>query len=259
MSVPQAVLSVVGTDAVWSRDHDGQSGNLWRTSGTAGSFFVKQGAQVAHEHHRLRWLTGRIPVAAIVAFTDSHDDPWLVLADEQAPSLAPSRTPALPAAPLTDPATVGTVMGQLLRRLHSLPIQECPFDSRIPVTVDQARKHVEADQVDPADFDDDHRHATPSELLDRLTARQPSMEDLVVTHGDFTPANVLIRPDRSPVLIDVAGLGVADRYRDLAIAHRDLSEDYGDQGIAAFVTAYGLASPLDPERQYWYRLLDEFF
>lgn len=48
-------------------------------------------------------------------------------------------------------------------------------------------------------------------------------EDLVVAHGDFTPMNVL----EGGILIDVGALGVADRYRDLALAARDLREDFG--------------------------------
>ncbi|MFJ8959684.1 phosphotransferase [Lentzea sp. NPDC102401] len=76
----------------------------------------------------------------------------------------------------------------------------------------------EAGLVD--DFDDDNLGVTPEELLHRLVATAPSAEDLVVAHGDFCPPNVVLRPDGSTVLIDVARLGVSDRHRDIALAHR---------------------------------------
>lgn len=66
---------------------------------------------------------------------------------------------------------------------------------------------------------------------------------------------MLLRPDRTPVLIDLARLGVADRHRDLALAIRDLGE-VGATAVEAFTAAYAIVP--EPDRPYWYRLLDEF-
>ncbi|MGX7824872.1 APH(3') family aminoglycoside O-phosphotransferase [Actinokineospora sp. 24-640] len=241
MEIPDAVLTTVGPDATWSTDHEGRGGDgVWRTSGAAGTFFVKHGPSAALEHQRLSWLTGRVPVPEVRAWEAG----FLVLADVQAPSLL--------SAP---PPDIGTVMGTLLRRLHGLPVEECPFDSRLPVTVGRARANVDNGLVDADDLDDDHHGSTPEQLFATLVERLPATEDLVVAHGDFTPANVLLRPDRTPVLIDLAQLGVADRHRDLALAVRDLGEA-GGEAVEAFTAAYGLVP--DPDRLYWYRLLDEF-
>ncbi|GAA2446841.1 hypothetical protein GCM10010191_74960 [Actinomadura vinacea] len=57
--------------------------------------------------------------------------------------------------------------------------------------------------------------------------------------------------------VHVPALGAADRYRDLAIAHRDLSEDHGPEAWEAFLAAYGLIDQVAEER--YYRLLDELF
>ncbi|RZQ65783.1 aminoglycoside 3'-phosphotransferase [Amycolatopsis suaedae] len=239
MPVPPAVTAVVGDGAEWSADHEGQSGGVWKTTGAAGTFFVKHGEDAAREHDRLRWLTGRVPVPEIAAFTGD----WLVLADARAVSVATE-----------PPADPGAAMGAILRRLHLLPVARCPFDARTPVTVGQARHNVAAGLVDADDFDDDHAGSTPGELLDRLVALCPADEDLVVSHGDFTAENVLLRPDGSALLTDVSRLGVADRHRDIALACRGLT---GDQA-GSFLAAYGLIDRPDPARLYWYRLLDEF-
>ena len=232
VDIPGEVLRLVGSDASWSRDHEGLSDSAWR----AGSWYVKQDA--ADEHERLRWLGKHFEVPEIGVFADG----WLVLADVGAPSLA-----------AVDPVLAGTVLGTALKSLHALPVVECPFDSRIPVLLEQARRNVEAGLVDPSDFDDDHRDATPRELLEQLAATAPADEDLVVAHGDFCPPNLLLRPDGSTVWLDAGRLGVSDRHRDLALAHRELE----GEAAAAFDTAYGIVGR--PERLYWYRLLDEFF
>ncbi|MFD4676289.1 phosphotransferase [Lentzea sp. NPDC058450] len=194
MSIPEHVLRAVGPDAVWSTDHEGLSGDVWHVGGS----YVKR-AGVA-EHDRLRWLGEHFEVPEIRAFADD----WLVLADVGAPSLA-----------ATDPVHAATVMGRVLRDLHALPVTSCPFDATIPVVLEQARRNVAAGLVDADDFDDDNLGVTPEELFERLVATAPAHEDLVVAHGDFCPPNVLLRPDGSTVLIDVARLGVSDRHRDL--------------------------------------------
>ncbi|SER71394.1 kanamycin kinase/aminoglycoside 3'-phosphotransferase-2 [Lentzea xinjiangensis] len=232
MELPEDVVRAVGSDVVWSHDHEGLSGEVWR----AGSCWVKRSG--ADEHDRLRWLGEHFEVPRIRAFTDG----WLVLADVGAPSLAS-----------VDPVLAATVMGTVLRSLHSLPVDSCPYDARVPALLDHARRNVEAGLVDPEDFDDDNLGATPGELLARLIATAPRDEDLVVAHGDFCPPNVLLRPDGSTVLIDVSRLGVSDRHRDIALAHREL----GGEAAAAFDRAYGLTP--DPPALEWYRLLDEFF
>lgn len=225
-------MRAVGADTVWSRDHEGLSGDVWRV----GSSYVKRAG--VDERDRLLWLGERFEVPKIRAFADD----WLVLADAGAPSLA-----------AVDPVPAATVMGEVLRALHALPVASCPFDARVPVLLEQARRNVEADLVDPDDFDDDHRGATPGELLELLVSTAPQDEDLVVAHGDFCPPNVLLRPDGSTVLIDVSRLGVSDRHRDIALAHREL----GEEAATEFDRAYGVVP--DPERLAWYRLLDEFF
>lgn len=225
-------MRAVGTDAVWSAEHEGLSGEVWR----AGSCYVKRAG--SRERDRLLWLGKHFEVPEIRAFADG----WLVLADVGAPSLASA-----------DPVRAGSVMGAVLRSLHSLPVASCPYDARIPVVLENARRNVEAGLVDPDDFDDDNRGATPEELLERLVATAPEHEDLVVAHGDFCPPNVLLRPDGSTVLIDVSRLGVSDRHRDIALAHRELDEEAAD----AFDRAYGFTPR--PSMLEWYRLLDEFF
>lgn len=239
LPLPPAVAALLGPAPVWSGAHAGRGGNLVR----AGRYYVKRGPRAVAEHDRLNWLRGSaIPVPVVAAFAEDV----LVLADADAAALA-ERTPA-------EAAAVGERMGQTLRALHALPVTGCPFDGRLDVTLAQARRNVVEELVDATDFDPDHRDLTPAAILERLRTERPDREDTVVAHGDFTPGNVL----DNGVLLDVGALGTADRYRDLALAERDLAEDFGPAAVTAFFTAYGLTAP-DRAKLDYYRLLDELF
>ncbi|MEU0571435.1 aminoglycoside 3'-phosphotransferase [Nonomuraea sp. NPDC005983] len=233
-------MDLFGEDAIWSDDHEGLSGETLRVTSPSNVFYIKQGPLARAEHERLRWLERWAKVPPVVAF----DGDALVLEDVGWRSL--ERESASPRA--------GTVMGEALRALHGVPVRECPFDARLDVRLPQARERVRAGLVDAGDFDDDHAGLTPEQVYERLVAARPAEEDLVVTHGDFTPGNVLAPLTGDPVLIDVSALGVADRYTDLSIALRELE----GPAVASFLDAYGLPEP-DRRRLDYYRLLDELF
>ncbi|MFI9551305.1 aminoglycoside 3'-phosphotransferase [Nonomuraea endophytica] len=231
--LPPSVAALLGAEPEWDHDHDGASGSLAR----AGSYFVRRGPEAVAEHARLVWLREWAGVAEVVAF----EGDVLVTADTGVETLA-------------DDPGAGAAMGRALRELHAVPVTDCPFDGRLDVLLAQARRNVVEGRVDADDFDDDNLGHTPMQVYERLLAERPDQEDLVVAHGDFTPSNVMA----NGVLIDLARLGVADRYRDLAIALRDLSGDFGPEAVAAFLSAYGLDAP-DEAKLAYYRLIDELF
>ncbi|MFD3703032.1 tetratricopeptide repeat protein [Nocardia sp. NPDC058658] len=236
LPLPPVIERLLGPVPAWSDDHEGREGNLVRSGG----FWIKRGPRAVAEHARLMWLRDNaIAVPAVAAF----DEDVLVLADAGS-SLAGHE----------DPVEAGTRMGLALRALHDLPVADCPFDACLDVTLARAYRNVVEGFVDTGDFDDDHRDLSPAAVLARLREQRPADEDLVVTHGDFTPGNVLT----GGLLIDVAALGRGDRYRDLALAERDLAEDFGTEAVEAFYTAYGLTEP-DRTKLDYYRLLDELF
>ncbi|WP_405165754.1 tetratricopeptide repeat protein [Nocardia sp. NBC_01499] len=239
--LPPKVAALLGAAPTWSDEHEGKSGGVAFVNET---YWVKRGPKAVAEHERLNWLRDRgIRLPEIAVF----DGDVLVLADAGASSLA-ARADAGQGA-----TSVGAILGALLRRLHSIPIAECPFDGRLDVVLAQARRQVIEGLVDQDDFDADN-DLSPEDVLARLLAERPDHEDLVVAHGDFTSPNVL----EGAILLDVGALGVADRYRDLALAVRDLRDHFDADEVTAFFAAYGLTEP-DHGRLEYYRLLDELF
>ncbi|WP_116951507.1 APH(3') family aminoglycoside O-phosphotransferase [Jiangella endophytica] len=146
-------------------------------------------------------------------------------------------------------------LAELTRTLHALPVAGCPFRRRLAATIPAAL----AADVHLDDLDDDRRGWSRDRLVSELLATRPVGEDLVVCHGDLTTQNVLIDPETLTVtgLVDAGRLGVADRWLDLAIATRELTDDLGADAAARYLRGCGVEP--DPAKQAFYRLLDEFF
>lgn len=109
-------------------------------------------------------------------------------------------------------------IGEGLARLHTLDPDDCPFG--------------------------------PDEWI----GFQDDVDVLVVAHGDPCAPNTLLAADGSFAgIVDVGGLGVADRWADLAIASWSLDWNFGPGHEAAFWAAYGEAP--DPDRIRRYRTL----
>jgi aminoglycoside 3'-phosphotransferase-2 len=148
------------------------------------------------------------------------------------------------------------------RQLHSLDPRACPFDAGLERELATAASRVELALVDPADFDIERTGTTPRDLLARAIAGRPTTTDAVVTHGDLCPDNLVVGTDGSVAFLDLGRLGVADRYRDLALITRELDEGVVSDGSGArstrFLDRYGVGV-VDDERLTYYRLLDELF
>lgn len=120
----------------------------------------------------------------------------------------------------------------------------------------EARSRVAGGLVDLDNLEDSYAGWTGEQLLAELERTRPASEDLVVCHGDLTLDNVLVDPRTGGLtgVIDVGRLGVADRWLDLAILQRELTEE----PFAAFLAGYELTGP-DQDKLAFYILLDEFF
>ena len=209
---------------------------------------VKLGGDLAGEWDRLWWLDGRLPTPHPLQF--SPVQPQLLV---QAAMPGITLDEILHTSSAVD---IGRLLGLAIRMIHDLSIADCLFRETLDVALARAEAAIAGESV-RLDLLDPRLRATPlPELLGRLQRERPAVEDLVVTHGDIALANVFTDGSRVSGIVSLGRLGVADRYRDLAICVRDLSEDAGPDAVRAFLTTYGLQRP-DSHRLNYYALLDE--
>jgi aminoglycoside phosphotransferase len=144
-----------------------------------------------------------------------------------------------------------------LKMIHSLPIQDCPFDARLDYKIELARERLTGGFVDEKDFDNERRGRTAESLFEELLANVPTKEDLVFTHGDYCVPNVIINNGFLSGFVDLGGASIADRFQDIALLTRSVCYNFGKRWEKSVFEIYGVEP--DWKKIHFYRLLDEFF
>jgi kanamycin kinase len=200
------------------------------------------------EAERLHWARPHLPVPEVVDSGSDADVDWL-LTD------ALYGTDATKHSWLADPARIVPAFARGLAAFHSAaPVDACPFDFTATTALEHVRGRVRDGVAKPADLHPEHQHLTLPHALDELERLAPEHEDLVVSHGDYCFPNVLLDGDgRVTGYVDVAELGVADRWCDIAVGAWSVTWNVGPGWEDLFYESYGVQP--DAARIAFYRLL----
>lgn len=233
VSVPEQVrLLAHGADLVCVWDND-LGGLTFRATGARDPFYIKWGPRnleftLQDEAERMTWASRWITVPTVLEQGQDETHEWLVTAAIDGLSAVDPRWVA-------EPAVAVRAVGEALRAMHdTLPVEECPWEWSVPSRLANAeRRGIEVPEA----------FRTP-----------PEIDRLVVSHGDACCPNTLIGHDgRWLAHVDLALLGTADRWADLAVASMSTEWNYGPGWEDALIEAYGVEP--DRERLAYYREL----
>lgn len=197
------------------------------------------------------WLKGKVPVPQVV-FYDQVD------AYEMLCMTALKGYPLAGYIGEIEPAEVVKRYAQALKLLHSVKIDAYALVQNLSHRLRQAKNNMENDLVEVSDLQPENQHIALEDLYDKLIALQPQSFDLVFTHGDYCLDNLFFEDENFSGFIDLDKGGVADRYQDLALAVRSISDDLGEEFVPIFFQEYGLHS-IDHRKIEFFVILDEFF
>ena len=257
IKLPQAISDLV-TGYIWNRVMIGESSaKTYRLNRhNYPTIYLKmaqkrQGRELLEEKKVLEWLSDKLPVAKILAFDEDDNNDYLLTSEilgSDAANLVGS---------INDTELV-TLLAEGLRMIHRITIDNCPFDRSLDKEIDIAGFNVKHNLVDEGDFDDIRRGKTAEELYKKLLLLKPHDEDLVFTHGDYCLPNVMIYKKGISGFVDLHRAGIADRYKDIALAIRSIRRNLGIRLEQSFFKEYGVIKP-DYKKIEYYMLLDEFF
>ncbi|MCM1011303.1 MULTISPECIES: aminoglycoside 3'-phosphotransferase [unclassified Brevibacterium] len=181
---------------------------------------------LALEGEKLEWLTARHPAPRVVDYVRRGDAEFLIT--EAIPGAN-----AVAAVNTARANTAIAAIGEGLRRLHELPVDDCPWTWSVSDRL-QTAEAERASTLGPA----------------------PEIDRLVVCHGDPCAPNTLLDATGTFVgHVDMQRLGVADRWADLAVTTMSFGWNYDEFDEAVFWDAYGIA-PDEPRIRYYRELWD---
>jgi len=252
VDVPSPVRRVAGgraVSAVWENELGGVTFQL---GGGLDRWFVKwappdSGIDLSREAERLVWAARWATVPRLLDRGDEADGSWIALAGLDGETAVSERWRA-------DPAKAVEGIGQGLRAFHeALPVATCPFSWAAGERVADGARRRAGGQLDPGRWHAHHQHLDVDEALE-MVAEAPPVDQLVVCHGDACAPNTLLDDDGGCVgRVDLGGLGVADRWADLAVATWSTQWNYGPGWEQRLLDAYGINH--DEQRTSYYRLL----
>ncbi len=252
VETPAVVDVLAAGDAVRAVWENQVGGITFEISGHGGRRFVKWAPAAGAvdpqiEAERLAWAAPFTAVPVVLGLGADDTGTWLILGPIEGESAAGERWKA-------HPEMAVAAVGEGLRALHdALPVEACPFSWSTHDRLAEVHRRASAGRIDPAARHEDHRGLSIDRALDLLDAVPPA-DRPVVCHGDACAPNTLVASTgRWSGHVDLAALGVADRWADLAIATWSTRWNFGDGWEDFLLDAYGIAP--DPERMRYYRLL----
>jgi kanamycin kinase len=233
VAVPKAVLRLAGEQPLTPVWENQLGGVTFQVGHGADRRFVKwapphSGLDLAAEAARMGWAIDFTPVPRVVDVGADADGSWLVtegMTGDNAVSLQW----------LQRPEVAVRAAGHGLRRLHdALPVQACPFSWSVQ---DRLAQVCDRGVCVPSDF-------PPA----------PPIDQPVVCHGDpCVPNTLLDDTGQWAGHVDMAALGVADRWADIAVGSWSTEWNYGPGWEDEYLSAYGVDR--DDERISFYRAL----
>jgi aminoglycoside phosphotransferase len=255
-SLPSRVAEAIDGYA-WRQNHVGFSSvRVFRLEAeNKKSLYLKIDAHASkfsllEEKKRLDWLKNRLPVPEVFLFAEDENNAYLLMS-------AISGVDASDASLKGDIPRVIEELANGLKMIHSMPVENCPFNTTLDDKIETARERMTKNLVEEEDFDEERLGRTPQDVFQEMLAAKPTSEDLVFTHGDYCIPNVILENRRISGFIDWAEARVADRFQDLALLSRSVKDNFGAEYEEKVFEIYGIAP--DREKIHFYRLLDEFF
>ena len=210
----------------------------------------------------LRWAEGKLPVPKVIAFEEDEDFQYLLM----------SKVPGGMSCDdyyMSHPDKLMPLLAEATKMVHSVDISGCQRDCGLDALLKEAHFRVENNLVDTSDAEPEtygeDGFKNPEELLIWLENNRPEYEPTLV-HGDFCLPNIFFDKDRVSGFIDIGGMGVGDKWQDIALCYRSLAHNangvYGGKvysGIDSKSYFDFLGIEPDWDKIRYYILLDELF
>ena len=217
----------------------------------------KTGDEIQAEHAILCWAAGRIPVPAVRFYQEFQGVAYLLMTAVKGHMSFLNEEGGIS----SRPENAVSALSEGLLALQKVNIRDCPFDGRLSIKLEKARRRVEQGLVDVEDFEESSPFSTAEALYEYLSNNKPR-EELCFTHGDYCLPNIFMEGNRLTGFIDMGRAGIADKWQDIALCVRSLRYNLqraGEKNYYANLLFDKLCIEPDEDKIRYYILLDDLF
>ena len=192
------------------------------------------------EYMRIKWLENKLKCPKIFMWKSDKDKEYLLMEYMEGQN-----------AYMYD--NIGYKLGQELRKIHNIKIDDCKFDD---YSVDNLLLKAKA-SIDSALFELLllYPNETKNSIIKFLEINKPT--DKVFTHGDYSLPNILINDKNDQYsFIDLGQAGISTKYLDLFCAIKSFKMNHLENEIEDFLKGYGIEE-LDDNIMKWMNIIDK--
>lgn len=218
-------------------------------------------AEAEREIAVCRFLEGKLPVPRIIAHEVSNGNSFVLMSRIKGKMLCDESF-------LAEPDKLVSLAAEGLKMLWSVDCTGFPYDGSLNAKLLQAKDNIEKGRITADDLDDKvrARFSTPKNLWNWLSENRPD-EELVFSHGDYCLPNIFADSGKVSGFIDLGCAGVCDRYQDIALCYRSISQNFSghyrggknpiDYDVSKLFDKLGIEPGYEKMRYYLY--LDMLF
>jgi kanamycin kinase len=141
---------------------------------------------------------------------------------------------------LSDPKRLARLLGEELRRLHSVDPFASPIQNRLEVYNNTVIENYKKKQFDLSYLTDSQKHLDIDGAFGYYSENAKRLKSDTLIHGDYCLPNVLLDEWRLSAFIDLGNSGVGDRHIDIFWGAWTLKFNLGtDEYREDFLSAYG--------------------
>lgn len=203
------------------------------------------------EYKILRWLEGKLPATQAICFEKSNRHHFLLITAVEGETLEELLEKGVSVEQIV------RIYAESLKLIHSVDVQDCPTMADDETTIKNAKLYLESGH-EPDGTEEESKGLTPWQLYDKLISLKPQTNEYVFTHGDYCFDNMLIKTNKLNGVIDIGRGGIGDKYKDIALAVRNIRSDLGEKWLDLFFEVYGIDN-LNWDKIKFYIIMDEFY
>lgn len=200
---------------------------------------------VKREKDVMQWLNGKLIVPEVIDFVCEDNREFLIMSELKGRHIDDFKT---------DPETCVQIFANCIKKIQSIDISNCPFDSGLNIRLTELGYLLQRGLASTDDWESTTKFSDTSEFYKWLCENKPS-EELVFSHGDLN-ANVFI-DGNNYCFYDLGRAGIADKWLDIAFCISDIREYKNKKYEDMFFKLLNIEP--NYEKIEYFLLLDEMF